>query len=87
MKIPNINSDDLLKKPSCQPSILFIHSVDLTVGGKRCGNRPLGHSGSYSVGFVSGNHHLETPKPASDSFPFSLLDPKLVGEIKTVGAL
>ncbi|KAF5904065.1 Uncharacterized protein DAT39_006233, partial [Clarias magur] len=35
---------------------------------KRCGNRPLGHIGSYSVGIVSGNHHLENPKPAPDSF-------------------
>lgn len=31
--MPNINSDDLWKTCFCQPSILFIHSVDLTVGG------------------------------------------------------
>lgn len=68
MKMSNINSDDLLKTFFCQPSTLFIHSVDLTVGKKRCGNRPLGHLGSYTVGFVSGNHHLETPKPTPDSF-------------------
>lgn len=69
-----INSDDYFKICFCQPSILFLlyffiflYYCFLKEKQDCLVTVPLATFGSYTVGFVSGNHHLETPKPALDS--------------------
>lgn len=80
MKVPHINSHDLSKTFFCQPSILFIHSADLTVGEKKdVVTGPL----AILAGIVLDlSVEITIWKPPNQPLtPLSLLDPKHLGEL------